>query len=249
MLKKWTNWIQASAQQLPGADPGTGGGIRLVFEQEGQVHPDLKGHEHFGFKVGISQPRVRGRVSEMSDDYLTRRLIDPSDPHAALYAKPGQPLIWPGQFVFGYPQQKRDDSLLPKQRDLHMTGWVCNGSYLAIQQLRQDVAAFWEFIRLEAKTSGIKPERFAALMVGRWPSGAPILLAPEKDDKLLAENELANNHFMFVEDSRAIKLRPELAESQDQLPQRKGIHKPRFVRLLRISERRTLVTKRRIQEA
>ncbi|MFB5676112.1 Dyp-type peroxidase [Paenibacillus terreus] len=219
-LIEWTDRIQASALQLPGAGPGTGGGIRLVFEQEGQVRPDLKGHEHFGFKDGISQPGIRGRVSEMPEEYLTARLIDPSDPHAALYAKPGQPLIWPGQFVLGYPQQKRDDSLRPKPPNVHMTGWVRNGSYLVIRRLRQDVAAFWEFVRREAQTSGIKPERLAALMVGRWPSGAPILRTPEKDDKLLAENDLVNNHFMYVENSSMVKLLPELAE--DQFPQASG---------------------------
>ncbi|MBU5351954.1 Dyp-type peroxidase [Paenibacillus barcinonensis] len=221
-LKKWTELIKESTRQLPGADPGTGGGIRLVFEQEGQARQDLKGHEHFGFKDGISQPGVRGRVSVMAEDYLTRRIIDPSDPHATLYAKPGQPLIWPGQFVFGYPQQLRDDSLHPKQSDLQMTGWVSNGSYLVIRRLRQDVVAFWEFVRMEAQKLGLKPEKFAALMFGRWPSGAPILLAPEEDDTLLGHNELANNHFMYVEDSQTIKLRPEFAESQKQVHQVKG---------------------------
>ncbi|MEB9895687.1 Dyp-type peroxidase [Bacillus cereus] len=52
--------------------------------------------------------------------------------------------------------------------------------------------------------------------------GAPILRTPENDDKLLAENDLANNHFKFVEDSRAVKLRPELVVGRDQFPQAKG---------------------------
>ncbi len=72
-------------------------------------------------------------------------------------------------------------------------------------------------------------------MVGRRPSVAPILLTPVKEDKSLVENEFANNHTMFVEDSRAIKLRPELVESQDQLPQQRG-SQATLCPLLRISK-------------
>ena len=31
-------------------------GLRLVFKQDGRARADLPGHEHFGFKDGISQP-------------------------------------------------------------------------------------------------------------------------------------------------------------------------------------------------
>jgi len=69
--------------------------------------------EHFGFRDGISQPGVRGRLSARPDHGLTRRYLDPSDPRAATFARPGQPLLWPGQFVFGYATELKDDPVTP----------------------------------------------------------------------------------------------------------------------------------------
>src|SRR5712691_140944 len=36
---------------------------------------ELGGHEHFGFKDGVSQPGIRGRISEMPDVYVTERTL------------------------------------------------------------------------------------------------------------------------------------------------------------------------------
>ena len=68
-----------------------------------------------------------------------------------------------------------------------------NGSYLVVRQLRQDVPGFWGFVdrrdaapRRERATRTARL-RLAAKMVGRWPSGAPLALAPEADDPSLAD--------------------------------------------------------------
>lgn len=44
----------------------------------------------------------------------------------------------------------------PKQSDLQITRWVSNGSYLVILRMRQDVVAFWEFVRMKAQKLGLK---------------------------------------------------------------------------------------------
>ena len=54
-----------------------------------------------------------------------------------------------------------------------------NGSYLVLRQLEQDVSAFWRFADAAA---GAERIGLAAKMVGRWPSGAPLVLAPDADD-------------------------------------------------------------------
>ena len=55
-----------------------GSGLKLIFDQRGNTLPgELRGHEHFGFKDGISQPAVRGRLSEAPDDFLTPRYRRP----------------------------------------------------------------------------------------------------------------------------------------------------------------------------
>jgi Dyp-type peroxidase family len=66
-----------------------------------------------------------------------------------------------------------------------------NGTYLVFRELHQDVEGFHAFLD-EATRRGdgsADPEaasRLAAKMVGRWPSGAPLVLAPDADDPSLA---------------------------------------------------------------
>lgn len=81
-------------------------GTTVVYQQEG--HDLDGGTEHFGFRDGISSVGARGRLDTAPDSYLTRRTID-SD----RFGRPGQPLVWPGQFVFGYPRQRADDPVKP----------------------------------------------------------------------------------------------------------------------------------------
>src|SRR3712207_1788283 len=59
------------------------------------------GREHFGYRDGISQPGLRGYAAAGPSDPLTPR-ENPLDPDQG---KPGQELVWPGEFVFGYPGQ------------------------------------------------------------------------------------------------------------------------------------------------
>jgi hypothetical protein len=55
-------------------------GVRLIYKQQGATLPQpLAGHEHFGFLDGVSQPGLRGRLSEEATDVLTPRR-NPHDP-------------------------------------------------------------------------------------------------------------------------------------------------------------------------
>jgi hypothetical protein len=84
-------------------------GCQTMYSEEGVRLPG--GTEHFGFRDGISQAGPRGFLTAGESDYLTPRYLDSTDPRAATFAKPGQPLVWPGQFVFGYPTQRDDPSI------------------------------------------------------------------------------------------------------------------------------------------
>ena len=86
--------------------------LGLIFEQRGEtLSGDLRGHEHFGFKDGISQPGVRGKLSAAPGDYITPRYISAADSRRLYLAKPGQQLVWPGQFLLGEPRQSTEDQL------------------------------------------------------------------------------------------------------------------------------------------
>jgi Dyp-type peroxidase family len=144
---------------------------------------ELSGHEPFGFRDGISQPRLAGIPG--SDD------VDRALP--------------PGEFLLGYPNiynQLTERPLLDPSvdrgnvlpRDTGGSGAADlgrNGSYLVFRQLRQDVDAFWSYVRDHARRRNGAPDqeaqrRFAAKLVGRWPSGAPLVLAPDIDDPDMA---------------------------------------------------------------
>ena len=178
-----------------------------VWEEQGDARDDLPGHEHFGFKDGISQPGVRGLLSKRPKLYLTERHLKPPPSGTIEFAKPGQPLIWPGHFVLGYPFGDRDDGSRQDAVPLARS-WFRNGSFLVFRRLEQHVAAFAAFVAAETARlsqlpgfSGITPDHLGALMVGRWPSGAPISRAPGQDDADLAKDPLSNNDFLFTIDT------------------------------------------------
>jgi len=212
--------LAAAVERIkPRASDGPGA-PRIVWQEEGRTRPDLPGHEHFGFKDGISQPGVRGRVSAAPDSFLTPRLLAPSGPRTVEFAAPGIPLVWPGQFVFDYPSTDRktggplapDQGVPPEQCT---PAWARNGSFLVFRRLRQDVAAFKAFMQAEAARlaatphfPGLTPERLGALLVGRWASGAPVSRSPLKDDSEMAQDKLSNNDFVFTIDTPAPVFRP-----------------------------------------
>jgi Dyp-type peroxidase family len=132
--------------------------------------------EHFGFRDGISQPAVEG-----------------------LRRGPPLDVIKAGEFVLGYPNEygllterplvrhsADPRGILPTDpasgdRDLGR-----NGSYLVFRQLSQDVAGFWDFVdrassRADGGSDPVARKRLAAKLVGRWPNGSPLVLAPDSD--------------------------------------------------------------------
>jgi len=173
-------------------------GIRVVSSQAGHTRPDQPGHEHFGFKDGISQPGIRGITARQN----------PADDGQGL---PGQDLLWPGEFVLGYPTQIPRPSAQDAENEdpgpVSRSGpaWTANGSYLVFRRLRQDVAGFRRFVADAAAQQGMTPDQLGAKLVGRYPSGAPLALTgsrPEDpggaDPTLLDETRV--NDFEFAED-------------------------------------------------
>ena len=197
-LEKRLQRLDEAIRQVASAHGATP--LELIFDQTGRVlSAPLRGHEHFGFKDGVSQPGVRGFVGASPPELLTARLFDPSvqqaDATLPEFSRPGQPLVWPGQFVFGYNRQQTQDTRVPLPAETlapTTPPWGRNGSYVVVRRLRQDVKAFRMFINKAAQElegvdgfSGMSADRFAALMVGRWPSGAPLMRTADVDDPAL----------------------------------------------------------------
>jgi Dyp-type peroxidase family len=190
-----------------------------VQRQVGDVRDDVegqKGHEHFGFDDGVSQPGIRGRASDNPRDFITERYVDRSQfPAAALFGYPGQDLVWPGEFVIGYPQTG-PDPLIPGAIVEPSPWWTRNGSFLVYRRLLQDVGSFWRTMRDEAerlshlpgydKLDDVTDVTLASRLVGRWPSGAPVSRTSGGDDTKLGDDQFANNHFRFDSDTPPLKL-------------------------------------------
>jgi len=82
-----------------------------------------------------------------------------------------------------------------------------NGTYLAFRKLHQRVAAFRRY--LSAQSSDPQQEELiAAKMLGRWRSGAPLALSPERDDPVLGADPTRNNDFLYHDDPRGLHCRP-----------------------------------------
>jgi Dyp-type peroxidase family len=193
--------------------------ITVLYVEEGKARVDQPGHEHFGFKDGVSQPGIRGFTESTG--------TDPDE------GKPGQDLLWPGEFVLGYPRQRpahtpppppggygpqppqpTAESVDSEPGDVSVNGpdWCRNGSYLVFRRLRQDVPGFKAFVQAQAQTQGISTDLFGAKLVGRYASGAPLERTedeapdfdPQAPDPSLADPTLLdddhNNNFEFSHD-------------------------------------------------
>jgi Dyp-type peroxidase family len=177
-------------------------GVRVVFKQEGAtLPPPLTGHEQFGFLDGVSQPGIRGRTSDEPHSVFTLRQ-NPNDPDQG---KPGQDLLWPGEFVFDYPGQNPRDVEKSGENSLRPGGkpvapeWARDGSYLVFRRLRQDVPGFRAFLADQAKKLGMTTDLFGAKVVGRYRSGAPIVRTGNcpVDHSQLGGDDCRNNAFEF----------------------------------------------------
>lgn len=205
--------VRARADALAKRFIGAGAKVQ---RQAGDVRDDAEGqagHEHFGFDDGVSQPGIRGRASQAPDDFITDRHVAPSQfPAASLFGYPGQDLVWPGEFVIGYPQTG-PDPLIPGPLLEASPPWTRNGSFLVYRRLLQDVGLFWRTMRDEAERlshlpghEGTTDVGLASRLVGRWPSGAPVNRTPGGDDDDLGADQLANNHFRFDSDTPSLEL-------------------------------------------
>jgi Dyp-type peroxidase family len=149
-------------------------GVTLVFEQDGRSLPGVRhGHEHFGFKDGISQPGVIG--------------FDPPDPNTPnqVEGKPGMLLIEPGEFVLGYPGHDNPGRPVPL--------WMFDGSFVVVRRLAQDVAGWWAQAEGLADTLSVSAEAVGAKLVGRWRSGVPVAVDPNADPRSGSDLSSDNN--------------------------------------------------------
>ena len=137
------------------------------------VPPFDHAHDHFGYRDRLSQPVIEGSGE------------DPTPGS-------GAPLK-AGEFILGYPDEYGVIAGPPLPDML-----AHNGSYMAYRRLQEHVGEFRDFLR-EHGDSPEEQELIAAKLMGRWRSGAPLALSPDKDDPALGADMQRNNDFNYKE--------------------------------------------------
>ena len=74
-----------------------------------------------------------------------------------------------------------------------------NGTFLGLRKYQTRVGTFNRFLHDNAQTDEER-ELVAAKLFGRWRSGAPLTLAPMKDDRALGDDPQRNNDFTYAND-------------------------------------------------
>jgi Dyp-type peroxidase family len=152
-------------------------GVQLIWRQDCYQLPT--GRTSFGFKDGIGQPAVEGS--------------------GIPGANPDERPIKAGEFILGYPDETGSVGPIPTPEILGR-----NGTYLVFRKLHTRVAAYRQYLRAKA-ASREEEALLGAKMVGRWQSGAPLALCPERDDPEVGADPGRNNHFGYGDDLRGFK--------------------------------------------
>ncbi|GAB5900785.1 peroxidase [Mycolicibacterium mageritense] len=148
-------------------------GVRSLSHLDLNASPPFNyAHDHFGFRDRMSQPVMKGSGEEPTPGS-------------------GDPLE-PGEFILGYPDEEGvTDRTVPEALSR-------NGSYLAYRRLEEHVGLFRNYLKQNADTPEGE-ELLAAKFMGRWRSGAPLVLAPAHDDPELGADPMRNNDFNYGE--------------------------------------------------
>jgi deferrochelatase/peroxidase EfeB len=153
-------------------------GVTVLDTQDFGAQPgDLN---PLGYKDSIGQPAIEGSG------------VDPL---------PGQGRpIKAGEFILGYPGEAGVPVAVLQPEVLGR-----NGTFIGLRKYQSLIGAFNRFLRDNAQTDEER-ELLAAKLVGRWRSGAPLTLAPIKDDSALGQNPQRNNDFNYANDPKGMQV-------------------------------------------
>ena len=169
----------------------TSGLARVIALGAGR-QPDI--HEHFGFADGLAQPAIEGTFQ--TKDALPGNVIKAGEillSYINDYDKPADsPMVSLASDRNGLlpepppPEGSQGrNAAQPAVRDLGR-----NGSYVVFRQLAQHVAKFCHFLdkatlQPDGQLDTAASKKLAAKFVGRWQSGAPLVMSPDADNPAL----------------------------------------------------------------
>lgn len=140
-------------------ETGAAKGLKYLCTHSGMsiegplVGEERVGYEHFGFRDGLSQPRISGQCPVAAPAF--------------------QPSASPGEFLL----HKDFKSIYGGSSLGEMPqGLAGNGSFGVLRLMEQHTAVFRESTDREARRLGTDADRLRAKLMGRWPEGDPLSL-------------------------------------------------------------------------
>jgi Dyp-type peroxidase family len=179
-------------------------GLSVKFDRvDTRLWEDRK--DHFGFRDGISQPVIegsppgtRGAASPAADSqYGAANVIKAGEfvlGYLNEYGVLPDPVNLPaGTSPGAFPAVKMDEGPSAGAPDLGH-----NGTYLVVRQVAQWVPLLWNYLDAATKDAAGQSRpaervKLGSKLVGRWPSGTPMALAPDQDDPGRAKD----NDFLY----------------------------------------------------
>lgn len=175
------------------------GGVTIIHEESGFRHATDK--EPFGWLDGISQPHIQrmpGYPEDINNVCATGEFVLGYRNESDVYP----PTSWinpehdPKNIL---PEPLNDMKDIAGKKDFGR-----HGTYVVYRKLYQDVATYWNYFLEESKNpdGSRNVERavfLASKAMGRWPSGAPMNLAPHRDDHDLGKDEARRDSFMYFD--------------------------------------------------
>src|SRR4051794_21570745 len=152
-------------------------GVEVIWRQD--CYQLESGRTSFGFKDGIGQPAMGGSGRRAST--------------------PRNPPLKAGEIILGYRDETGELPPMPIPEVLGR-----NGTYVVFRKLHTRVAAYRQYLRAKA-ASREEEALLGAKMVGRWQSGAPLALSPDRDDPDLGGDPERHNDFQYADDPQGFK--------------------------------------------
>jgi Dyp-type peroxidase family len=186
------------ASRIIRAEMKVTGGVEIRFVQDTKALAHENGigseGEHFGFADPISQPPIDGADAASY----------PGD--GVLEGDGSWRPLKPGEFLLGYEDEAGPDGTqAPSPPELRL-----NGTYMVFRKLYQDVVVFRRYLAKAARSLYGADDQYhqdlvAAKIMGRWRSGCPLDLSPEKDDLVIAADPQRRNNFTYLGDDDGLR--------------------------------------------
>ena len=140
-------------------------------------------NEHFGYRDGFGNPDFKGAERDCVPG------------QGKLTAKGDWEALATGEFLLGYADEAGE---LPVAPIPHLL--ARNGTFMVYRKLKQNVAAFRDYLDKKGQQYPGGKKKLAAKFLGRWPDGTPLELSPDTEDPAIVEDDNRNTNFTYAGD-------------------------------------------------